>query len=164
MKIITTLLAFGLFMPLVMACEKQHISGEIKSFEYRESTMRASPSKLYRVERNEEGILLLKYTTYGPILKVIKAPEDILKVIDGFVQENKMWNMKSSYVNTHVLDGTMWNLNIKYEEGSIYSDGSNKWPSGKLRAGMDAIEACLRSIIDNVKEEDIIGYEPTRNY
>ena len=154
-------MAFGLFLPMTWACgKKQSISGDIVSFEYRESTMRASPSVYYKVERNEEGVLLLKYTQYGPILKVIKAPEDILQVIDGYVQNSRLWNLKSSYVAKHVLDGTMWHLEIRYEEGSIYSGGSNRRPMGKLGAGCDDILAYLHSITDNVTEEDIIYFEP----
>ena len=148
MKIISSILAFGIFMPLALACGKQRISGEIQSFEYEENTMRAVPSKYYCVERNEEGVLVFKFEDYRHPLTVVKAPDDILEVIDGYVQSYKLCYLKDSYVNTHVLDGTMWNLNIKYAEGSIYSHGSNKWPSGKLRAGMDAIEAYLKSLID----------------
>ena len=160
MKLIFTLLAFGLFLPMTTACEKQKFSGEIKSFEYLESNMRAFPARYYLIERNGEGTLLLKFTEYGPILKVVKAPEHMLLKIDRIVQECRLWNLKHSYVAKHVLDGTMWDVWIRYEEGSISSGGSNKWPSGTLRRGLDEIEAYIHSVTDKVTEEDIINYEP----
>ncbi|MBO7071437.1 MAG: hypothetical protein J6W09_09125 [Bacteroidales bacterium] len=161
MKLITLILAFGLCLPMTWACNKrQNVSGDIVFFEYKESNMRSYPSLYYKVERNEEGTLLLKYTQYGQILKVIKAPEDILQRIDGYVQENKLWNLKNSYVNIHVLDGYMWDMYIKYDEGSISSGGSNKRPSGKLGEGLSSILAYLHSITDDVTEADIINYEP----
>ena len=148
-------------LPVTWACgKKQPVSGDIVSFEYTESNMRAYPSVYYKVVRNEEGTLLLKYTQYGPILKVIKAPDDILQVIDSHVQKNKMWNLKNSYVDPLVLDGYMWDIYIKYEQGSISSGGSNLRPRGKLGAGLESILAYLHSITDNVTEDDIINYEP----
>lgn len=161
MKIVTLILAFGLCLPMAWSCEKRNsFSGEIVSFEYMESNMRSHPSICYKVCKSEDGTLVLKYTQYGPILKVIKAPDDILQVIDGYVQKSRLWNLKHLYVNKHVLDGYMWDFYIKYEEGSISSGGSNKRPSGKVGEGMNSILEYLHMLTDNVTEADIINYEP----
>ena len=148
---------------MAWACKKQHVEGEIQSYEYSRVGMRSNPDEYYKLERNQEGILVLKYTHYEPVLKVIKAPEDALEVIDGYVRSAKLWNIREMYPNPpYVKDGYMWNLRITYAQGKISSSGSNNQPSAKIYKGIEAINAYLHGLTDNVGEQDIIEYEPYR--
>ena len=161
MKIVALMLAFGLCLPVTWACRKQRVEGEIKGYEYARHGMRSDPEEYYKLERNAEGTLILKYTHYERILKVIKAPDDALSVIDGYVRSARMWNIKEMYPNPpYVKDGHMWNLKITYEQGSIYSSGSNNQPSAKIQGAIEAINAYLHGLTDNVTEADIIEYVP----
>ena len=118
----------------------------------------------YKIDHGEDGKLRLSYSHEGPEITIIRCPEDALGRIDGFVREYKLWRLKNSYVpRMRILDGYMWNTNIKYEGASIYTGGSNAWPPKRLSAGLSAIESYVRSIIDASGPEDVIGTDSHMN-
>lgn len=159
MKTLTGLLAFSFLIPL-LGCGQEKPEGALTSYEYRESRMKVSPSEYYRVDR-QEGIVRLAYSFEGDNeITVIRIDEDILAQIQDIVSGHRLWRLKDSYTPVaRILDGYMWHVDIRYEGSSITSGGSNARPSGRLREGIESINALLRSLADNHSPDDLLGTE-----
>ena len=44
------------------------------------------------------------------------------------LNELNIWNWQKHYKDRHVLDGTIWSVNIVYQGRKLVSDGSNQYP------------------------------------
>ena len=47
------------------------------------------------------------------------------------LDELNIWNWRKHYKDRHVLDGTLWSVNIVYQGRKLASDGSNEYPRRK---------------------------------
>ena len=128
------------------------------SFRYQYSGMMAHPIFSYEVETKEDGKLTLAYSTGGPDITIIKAPDNLLQTIGEIVRNNKIYKIKSHYMpDMEILDGYGWSMSIEYADGYISSGGSNAGPGGDISAGISLILKSLKEVVDNATPEDIIG-------
>lgn len=130
-------------------------------YHYQYSGMMAYPIVSYKVSiQEEDGTVALSYSQDGPDVTVYKAPADLLKKIGDLVRKNKLYNLKNSYEpQFEILDGYGWSVGVIYEDGYIFSGGSNAWPDKKLWAGISEINEMLQAIVDYAAPEDIIGHD-----
>ena len=137
----------------------------IREYEYAYSGTMMWYITWYKIEKGEDGHLRLLYSRdCDPAITIYKCPDDALGKIDGFVRQYKLWKLENSYTpKFEVLDGYMWHTSIRYEDASISTGGSNAWPPAKLQAGLSAINAYVKSIIDSATASDIIGTDSLDN-
>ena len=132
--------------------------GALLSYQYRRSDMRISPSVYYLVEPSEKGGVQLTWAKNASDGTVIRVEDDALVKIDALMWQYKLYRLKENYRPlAHVLDGTMWSVRFRYGNGTVYSGGDNAWPGTNLKAGIDAVNAYIDSLIDAAVEADIIG-------
>lgn len=99
------------------------------------------------VERQENGVIMLKATTenYGEIIeKKVDAP--VLEHLRDIIKKYKMYTYKERYLPPfHVTDGYMWNFRAKFSDGeSISSHGSNARPRDD---GFEVIRAYITEVL-----------------
>ena len=133
--------------------------GAVIRYEYSYSSTAMYPLTWYCVERDETGVVKVSYSRdIEREIRIIRAPDDIFEQIGALAAEYKLHKLKNTYTpRMHVLDGYMWSVHIRYEKGSISSSGSNAWPPEKLDAGVNAINAYVKSLIEAAGEEGVIG-------
>jgi len=104
-------------------------TGKIKRYEFMRAAWELpTPHKKFIVERDGDKC---KVTLIAPHYKIYEdktftCSATLLDEIDKVVHDHLMYRYKRNYQpKVQVLDGEHWNLEIKYENGSIYSSGSN---------------------------------------
>lgn len=124
-------------------------SGPVTYLTYKESGMRHQIK--YTYEQHEDGTCTLtrEKDWNDAKTKTVSVPASIGEELWILVKEQKMWKYKESYSPVgHVLDGTMWHLEIRFKEGKeVYTGGDNAWPSGN---GIDQLETYLGDLWDTV--------------
>jgi len=164
-RVMKTLMAFSMLTTLfaALSCDSaaaRFTESKLLSYNYSYSGTMAHPITWYRVDTDENGTVRLSWSKYGPDITVLRAPQDLLDRIAQMARDSKLHKLKENYrTRLNVLDGYSWHLELRYEEGKIYSGGYHSWPNAKLRGGIEAINACLEEIIQNATEADVIGHE-----
>ena len=151
MKRIVHLLMMAGFLATVFGCSLQRMpEGKLKSLEYRVSASMAGSQFEAYVTSEENGAVVLRgmREQYGPLFeRTLSANE-----VDGFVQiirEEKMYQYKEHYKPFFkVLDGYMWHFSAHFEQGEIYSTGSNARPKGD---GLERIEKYVAKLLENAQ-------------
>lgn len=157
------ILSFSLLLTLLSCHFERMPQGLPVFYQYGYYGMRSNPILWLRADRDPSGTPRLSYVRNQFEITIIRAPEDIFLRIDSLARKARLNRLKDRYTPlANIKDGNSWSLNLKYEQGSISSHGSNAWPSRELRDGIDAINAYLESLADAAGEEDIIGKEPYR--
>ena len=142
--------------------------GPARAYEYQYSGTMMYPITYYQVKRDGDGAVRIAYledvrsyeNPNGPDMIVIPGPEDFFGQVDAIVSQYKLHRLRGTYTpRADVLDGYMWHAYIRFEKNSISSGGSNAWPPEKLRAGIDAINGYIQSLIDASTEADVIGHD-----
>lgn len=155
------ILSFSLLLTLLSCHSGRMPEGLPVYYQFGYYGMRSNPILWLRVDRDPSGTPRLSYVRNQFEITIIRAPEDILLQIDSLARKASLNRLKNIYTPlADIKDGNSWSFQLKYEQGSIYSHGSNAWPSRKLKDGIDAINAYLVSLADAAGEEDIIGKEP----
>ena len=157
-----TLFALSLLSLFACSCAGGGMPEGLPSlYEFRYSGTMQYPIEWYRVETAEDGTLRILSSHGEADILVVRAPEDLLQRIDRLARQYKLYRLKENYQPSFdVWDGNSWSLRIRYSDSfSISSHGYHVWPPKKLRAGMDAINQLLREVVDNAREEDILGHE-----
>ncbi len=135
--------------------------GAVIRYEYTYSSTAMYPLTWYCVERDEAGEVKIAYS--GDIereIRIIRGPEDFFERVGALAAGYKLHKLKNTYTpRMHVLDGYMWSVYIRYEKGGISSSGSNAWPPEALDAGINAINAYVKSLIEAAGEEGVIGHD-----
>ena len=164
-RVMKTLMAFSLLTTLLSAlsCDPaaaRFTESRLLSYHYSYSGTMVHPITWYRVDTDSTGTVRLSWSKEGPDITVLRAPQDLPDRIASLAREYKLHKLKENYrTRLNILYGHSWHLELKYEEGKIYSGGYHSWPSSKLRSGIEAINACLEEIIQNATEADVIGHE-----
>ena len=158
-----TLFALSFLLPL-LACGQACPEGRLSYYEFSYSGTMAWPITYYRVELDEEsGQLTLGWSRSEPEITLIRVGPEVLSHIDALVKEYRLYRLKDRYLPpVRILDGHQWSVYFRYEQDSISSHGSNAWPSGRLREGMDAVNDYLKGLIDAATEDDVIGRKSLR--
>ena len=135
--------------------------GAAVSYEFSYSNTMRYPNLWYEVTRGDDGTVRIAWSQHNePDITIIRGPEDFFERVDAIVAEFRLYRLKNSYYpRMQVLDGIMWHAYIRFEKNSISSGGTNAWPPEKLRAGIDAINNYIQSLIDVSTEADIIGHD-----
>ena len=140
--------------------------GPSTSYEYKYSGTMMYPITYYEVKRDSAGAVRIAYLEHnGTDVIVIPGPEDIFDRIDRAVAQYKLYKLKNSYwPRMEILDGNGWHARIRFQHNSIYSGGSNAWPSEKIYAGIIAINSYIQSVIDASSEADILFRQDYQEY
>ena len=135
--------------------------GAAVSYEFNYSNTMRYPNLWYEVTRGNDGTVRIAWSRHNePDITIIRGPEDFFERVDAIVAEFRLYKLKNSYYpRMRVLDGIMWHANICFEKNSISSGGTNAWPPEKLRAGVDAINGYIQSLVDASTEADVIGHD-----
>ena len=130
--------------------------GPIRYYEFNLSEMRMSNKRYYRLDCLESGEVKLDWTKYGKEISTIMVPQEVPEHINALVEEYQLYKLKTKpYLPPfHVLDGYMWHVYIGYEDGSISAHGDNAWPSENLRAGINAINDYLDTLLPEDSSEE----------
>ena len=164
-RVMKTLLAFSLLSTVIAALSCSGASGrftesKLLSYNYSYSGTMAHPITWYRVDTDANGTVRLSWSKGGPDITVLRAPQDLPERIAQMVRDHNLHKLKENYRSSlKVLDGYSWHLEIRYEEGKIYSGGYHSWPNARLRGGIEAINQYLEGIIQNATDADVIGHE-----
>ena len=139
----------GVLMGVLTGCgiRQQMPEGKLVSLEYRRSTMRADPQYQVNVETSANGDVVLRAMKEdnGPFFEKKLTAEEVAGFVK-IIEEEKMYQYKESYRPLlKVLDGYMWNFSAVFEQGKIYSGGSNARPKDD---GLDRIRAYSISLLD----------------
>jgi hypothetical protein len=157
------LLSFAMFCSVFAGCQTnsghKFYDSAPTEYNYQYSGTMAYPIVPYQVSIQEkDGTVALSYSEDGPDVTIYRAPADLLQKIGEKVRAHKLYNLKNHYEPSfEILDGYGWSVGFVYEDGYIFSGGSNAWPDGKLWAGITEINEMLQAIVDNAAPEDIIG-------
>ena len=109
--------------------------------------------KSYKVELSgEQGVLHLE----GPHMFAVKgkdnpqAKKTVIpvdpakwKAFRKALDEAKVWEWKKEYINPEIMDGTVWELKVKYADASATVSGSNAYPDKKQFAAFRAAVVAL---------------------
>lgn len=124
----------------------------IVSLEYRVQGSMMPPIVHFEM-KVEDGRVLLKGGHHVNLDKVdfVEVDSALIPQLQTIVKEEKMMKYKSHYSpKFDILDGEMWRLNIKFEDGkSISSSGENAYPSG---AGLSRMEKALIEAMGTAKK------------
>lgn len=157
------ILSFSLLLTLLSCHFERMPQGLPVFYQYGYYGMRSNPILWLRADRDSSGTPRLSYVRDQFEITIIRAPEDIFLQIDSLARKARLNRLKNIYTpRVEVRDGNSWSFHLDYEQGSVYSHGSNAWPSRELRDGIDAINAYLVSLADAAGEDDILGKEPYR--
>ena len=131
-----------------------------ESYEYAYSGTMASPIFWYRLSKENDGTLALRFSQHTPEITVYRAPDDALEVVKNAVLDYKLYKMKHSYMPPfEILDGYGWHMYIDYGDEGISSGGSNAAAEEQFEKGVSAIHKYLYGIVESATEGDIIGHE-----
>lgn len=137
------------FLAVVFGCGSQRMpEGKLKSLEYTVTASMAGSQFEAHVTTEENGVVVLRGMKehYGPLFERTLTADEV----DGFVQiirDEKMYKYKERYRPFFkVLDGYMWTFSAKFEQGRIYSSGSNAHPRGD---GLERIEKYVGKLLEN---------------
>lgn len=127
------------FLTMVMSffgcsagAQTQMPQGELLELEYKRSGTMAGYAYYVRVERTDNGDVVLRamQESYGPLYEKTLTTEEL----QGFVQiieEEQMYDYGYSYEpEFDVLDGYAWGFTARFADTAIISHGSNAGPSG----------------------------------
>lgn len=106
---------------------------------------------------NDDGSVTVSFTrgneelrqSYSRAEKTLSGEEarEFLDKATGYMKEAGVLKWKGSYVNPHVLDGTMWHAEFFFgDDNFVSSGGSNDWPRtfGDFRPALDLIDSILK--------------------
>jgi len=88
----------------------------------------------YRVELQPDGTLRYQHNpqtfTSSPGIKTrrIEVTDEQWREFRKALDDVNVWAWKKDYTDPNVLDGTQWNLRIRYGDASVFSHGSNAFP------------------------------------
>ena len=137
--------------------------GPFKYYEYRSTTMREYPHEFYRLEATEEHGLTLSWAKSNSPVTVLRVPENAAQELKALVEEYKLYRLRHMYTPPFdVRDGIMWHVYFTIGECDISCNGDNAWPPGKLREGIEAINAYFNKLIEASTEEDVIEVRKER--
>lgn len=103
----------------------------------------------YEVELQADGTLLYLDDPYGgvPLLRseahAIMVSEDQWREFRKALNSANVWSWKE-YYDSAILDGTQWELIIKYGDAYVSSGGSNNYP---LEEEFKQFEDAVRSLL-----------------
>lgn len=133
-----------------ISCKRQEkTQGPLIKYEYSYSGAMSRSGSYYKVERDQDGLVRVSYSSEGKWgqVKVYRGPGDALEVIDKMVMDGGLKNLRPDYKCVgHVLDGWSWNIYIRYEQGSISSGGYMAKPSDGLQAAIKGINDYILSL------------------
>lgn len=166
------LIAFAMMLPLMFpfgtrsSGSNPKPEGHARSYEYVYSGTMMYPITFYDVRRDEAGAVRITFLEdRGTDICVIPGPADFFERVEAIVAEYRLHRLKNSYTpRARILDGHMWHAYIRFERNSISSGGSNAWPPEKLRAGINAINAYVQSLIDASSDADIVSRQDYQEY
>ena len=103
----------------------------------------------YKLEL-KDGRLLYSQFEYGHQLKNTKWLTPNAKQWEAFwksVDSIDIWNWEKEYIDSTILDGTSWSIDIKLDEKIISSKGINSYPANdvKIQSFLEAVS----TLIDN---------------
>lgn len=130
----------------------------LKSFHYKSIPTYMGGEQTWTATFNDNGSVELKYERgsedykehgmYTKKEKTLKGEEAKAfreQAVDC-VKKAGVLGWKSSYVDPHCLDGTMWNARFEFgNEKKVYSGGSNDWPNkfSEFRTILDTIDSIV---------------------
>ena len=122
----------GVLMGMLTGCGVSHQmpEGKLVSLEYTRSGSRAGTQYEARVvtEANGDVVLQAMKENYGPLIEKKLTAEELAGFVK-IIEEEQMYKYKEHYRPLlKVLDGYMWHFSAKFEQGTIYSEGSNARP------------------------------------
>lgn len=159
MKTLSFLMAVSCLFPLLGCRAAEKVEGRVISLEYRVQGMASCPQTYIKMDVSD-NVLRLAYSQYSNEIQVFRAPENLPEKIDEIVKRYRLHRLKERYQPVfEILDGYSWHLNIRYENGHIYSGGNNAWPSKKQREGLDQLVSLLEETVKSLSEDDLIGKE-----
>lgn len=134
----------------LFGCQKTAAQvGPVTYLQYRLSEMRTRTE--YTFECAEDGkCYLTKIEGYRDEEgKKMQVPENVGEELWQIITEEKMLKYKELYTpKFDVRDGYMWNLDVRFKEGKLYTGGDNVMPdSGK---GIHRLEAYLEDLWETV--------------
>ena len=123
--------------------------GPLRYYEFNLSDMRMAHKRFYRLDCLESGEVKLVWAKYGKDTTSVIVPREVPEHINSLVEEHRLYKLKSKIYHPpfHVLDGYMWHVYIGYDDGSISASGDNAWPPDDLRAGINAINDYLDTLL-----------------
>lgn len=131
----TLLIAMSLLS--VLGCSAQTPQG-LESFSYSENDGRAF-SESCEAKKVGADSVQIKISQDG-IERIFMTGADAMDRLEKILEDNNYKQPKGRYVSKMVLDGTSWNVEVAYKDGSTFSSGGyHKWPSN-ARNAIRAIE------------------------
>ena len=140
----------GMLMGLLTGCgiRQQMPEGKLVSLEYSRTSMRSNHDYLVNVttEPNGDVVLRAMKENYGPLFEKKLTAEEVAGFVK-IIEEEKMYQYKESYTPVFkVLDGYQWYFSADFEQGHLYSHGSNARPKDN---GLDRIREYSISLLDD---------------
>lgn len=141
----------GLLMGLLgclLSCSTQKMpEGRLLSMEYTVSGTMAGYQYEMHVKRSSDTIMLRAMKEeYGPLYEKMLSEEELAGYVQ-IIRDAKMYHYKERYLPLfEVLDGYMWSYSAMFENGSIYSHGSNALPPGD---GLERIRAYTNKLLEH---------------
>lgn len=159
MKLLLPALALTLTLPMPSDCfHRSKFEGPVTSYEYCYNATMAYPLEYYRLETTEEGVARLGHSKGENEIIWIKVDQEVFDTVADLIRQYKLYKLKRDYEPPfEVLDGRSWYLHANNGKDGFSSSGYNAWPPKKLREGIDAVNAYLKSLIDAATPDDIIA-------
>ena len=140
----------GVLMGMLTGCGASHQmpEGKLVSLEYSRSGMRSNHEYQVNVNTEPNGDVVLRAMKedYGPLFEKKLTAEEVAGFV-RIIEEEKMYQYKERYTPfLKVLDGYQWRFTADFEQGHLYSSGSNARPKGN---GLDRIREYSISLLDD---------------
>ena len=130
-----TLRSSILFVLLALACNA--VAGDDKTDQRPQKLVASIEGFLgasYRIELGEGDTVIYLSNPHtftrspGTTRSIIKIDHARWMAFRKALDEAKVWKWKKSYSNTRVMDGTVWELSVKYQDADIDTHGNNAYP------------------------------------
>ena len=77
----------------------------------------------------KDGKLTCEQTRGAPEMPVAQTSPEAWQQFRAALDEVNVWRWRSAYANPYVLDGTVWNLHVRYADKVVGSSGANEYPN-----------------------------------
>ena len=139
--------------------ENEKPKGNLIEYQYSYHVCMAYPQRYFNIKANEDGVMTLSFSEQSnDEIRVMRIPDDALKAIQDTAQKYELYKIKQSFRPTaEVLDGDGWGLQLTYEDGYIFSGGSNASAFGKGSEGHYAILKYVEELLEKTTPADSLG-------
>ena len=110
------------------------------------------PMYYYKVEKNQEGEILLYNISFDGDTTVHYVDNSVIDDIEKIIIDNQMYDYKESYKpHMKILDGYLWSFEAKYDDKTkLYSHGNNTYPRNSK--GLHVLKDLLSNVYKEVAD------------